>query len=77
MIIVAARPGVGKSTIGMDFMRSCSIKHGMASVIFSLEMSKTEIVMRSAVGGGEDQALGHAFGQDDRRRLDTPGAADE
>ncbi|MFD4265430.1 replicative DNA helicase [Rhodococcus sp. NPDC058481] len=34
------------STIGMDFMRSCSIKHGMASVIFSLEMGKTEIVMR-------------------------------
>ncbi|CAM2846216.1 replicative DNA helicase [Prescottella defluvii] len=34
------------STIGMDFMRSCSIKHGMPSVIFSLEMSKTEIVMR-------------------------------
>ncbi|MGL4305692.1 MAG: replicative DNA helicase [Mycobacteriaceae bacterium] len=46
MIIVAARPGVGKSTLGLDFMRSCSIKHGMASVIFSLEMSKTEIVMR-------------------------------
>ncbi|TQF74612.1 replicative DNA helicase [Rhodococcus spelaei] len=34
------------STIGMDFLRSCSIKHGMASVIFSLEMGKTEIVMR-------------------------------
>lgn len=46
MIIVAARPGVGKSTIGMDFLRSCSIKHQMPSVIFSLEMSKTEIVMR-------------------------------
>jgi replicative DNA helicase len=46
MIIVAARPGVGKSTLGMDFMRSCSIKHGMASVMFSLEMSRTEIVMR-------------------------------
>ncbi|AQA03091.1 replicative DNA helicase [Mycobacterium sp. MS1601] len=46
MIIVAARPGVGKSTIGLDFMRSCSIKHRMASVIFSLEMSKSEIVMR-------------------------------
>ncbi|RMI34013.1 replicative DNA helicase [Nocardia stercoris] len=46
MIIVAARPGVGKSTLGMDFMRSCSIKHGLASVIFSLEMSRTEIVMR-------------------------------
>ncbi|WP_418345166.1 replicative DNA helicase [Rhodococcus pyridinivorans] len=34
------------STLSMDFMRSCSIKHGMASVIFSLEMGKTEIVMR-------------------------------
>ena len=46
MIIVAARPGVGKSTLGLDFLRSCSIKHRMASVIFSLEMSKSEIVMR-------------------------------
>lgn len=46
MVIVAARPGVGKSTLGLDFMRSCSIKHRMASVIFSLEMSKSEIVMR-------------------------------
>lgn len=46
MIIVAARPGVGKSTLALDFMRSCSIKHNKASVIFSLEMSKSEIVMR-------------------------------
>jgi replicative DNA helicase len=46
MIIVAARPGVGKSTLGLDFARSCSIKHGLSSVIFSLEMSRTEIVMR-------------------------------
>lgn len=34
------------STLALDFMRSCSIKHRMASVIFSLEMSKSEIVMR-------------------------------
>jgi replicative DNA helicase len=34
------------STLGLDFMRSCSIKNRMASVIFSLEMSKSEIVMR-------------------------------
>lgn len=43
--------GVGRvpthnSTLAMDFMRSCSIKHQMASIIFSLEMSRTEIVMR-------------------------------
>jgi replicative DNA helicase len=34
------------STLGLDFARSCSVKHGMTSVIFSLEMSRTEIVMR-------------------------------
>jgi replicative DNA helicase len=46
MIVIAARPGMGKSTLGLDFLRCCSIKHQMASVIFSLEMSKSEIVMR-------------------------------
>jgi replicative DNA helicase len=34
------------STLGLDFVRSCSVTHGMTSVIFSLEMSRTEIVMR-------------------------------
>jgi replicative DNA helicase len=34
------------STLALDFLRSCSIKNRMASVIFSLEMSKSEIVMR-------------------------------
>jgi replicative DNA helicase len=34
------------STLGLDWARSASIKHGMSSVIFSLEMSRTEIVMR-------------------------------
>ncbi|WP_167108109.1 replicative DNA helicase [Mycobacterium sp. DL592] len=46
MIVVAARPGMGKSTLGLDFLRSCSIKNRMPSIVFSLEMSKSEIVMR-------------------------------
>ncbi|WP_462418924.1 replicative DNA helicase [Kytococcus sp. Marseille-QA3725] len=46
MIVVAARPAMGKSTLGLDICRSASIEHGLASCIFSLEMSKTEIVMR-------------------------------
>jgi replicative DNA helicase len=46
MIIVAARPAIGKSTLGLDICRAASIKAGMASVIFSLEMSRTEITMR-------------------------------
>ncbi len=34
------------STLAMDFLRSCSIANHMTSAMFSLEMSKTEIVMR-------------------------------
>lgn len=46
MIIIAARPGMGKSTLGLDICRSASIKHGLTSCIFSLEMNQTEITMR-------------------------------
>ncbi|WP_106215146.1 replicative DNA helicase [Kineococcus rhizosphaerae] len=34
------------STLGLDIARACSIKHGLASVIFSLEMGRNEIAMR-------------------------------
>ena len=34
------------STLGLDIVRSAAIRHNLASVIFSLEMSKTEITMR-------------------------------
>jgi replicative DNA helicase len=46
LIIVAGRPGLGKSTAAMDFARTASVRHNFASAIFSLEMSKVEIVMR-------------------------------
>ena len=46
MIVVAARPAIGKSTLGLDIVRTAAIKHNLAAVIFSLEMSKTEITMR-------------------------------
>ena len=46
MIIFAGRPAMGKTTLGMDVLRSASIHNGQASVIFSLEMDKTEITMR-------------------------------
>jgi replicative DNA helicase len=34
------------STLGLDLARAASIKHGLTSAIFSLEMSQIEIVMR-------------------------------
>ena len=46
MIIVAARPAMGKSTLALDFARAASINHDLPSIFFSLEMGKSEIAMR-------------------------------
>ncbi|RLP06759.1 replicative DNA helicase [Propionibacterium australiense] len=46
MVIVAARPAVGKSTLALDLARSAAVKNGLTTVYFSLEMGKTELVMR-------------------------------
>jgi replicative DNA helicase len=46
MIIIAARPAVGKSTLGLDIARHAAIHENQTAVIFSLEMSKSEITMR-------------------------------
>ena len=46
LIVIAGRPGLGKSTLGLDIARAASVKSGLPSAIFSLEMSKTEITMR-------------------------------
>jgi replicative DNA helicase len=46
MVIVAARPALGKSTLAIDFARAASIRNKMTSVVFSLEMSRSEITMR-------------------------------
>lgn len=46
MIVIAARPGMGKSTIAMDIARHCSITNGLPSLFLSLEMGHNEINMR-------------------------------
>lgn len=46
MIIVAARPAMGKSTLALDFCRAASIHNNLASCFFSLEMTRSEITMR-------------------------------
>ncbi|MFB9315457.1 replicative DNA helicase [Nocardioides plantarum] len=46
MIIVAARPAMGKSTLALDLCRSASIANNMTSCFFSLEMTRSEITMR-------------------------------
>ncbi|GAA2898059.1 replicative DNA helicase [Nonomuraea rubra] len=60
------------STLGLDFARSAAIKHGMTTVIFSLEMSRNEITMR-LLSAEARVALHHMrsgmMGDDDWTRL--------
>ncbi|WP_342453321.1 replicative DNA helicase, partial [Kocuria subflava] len=46
MIVVAARPAMGKSTFAIDIARSAAIKHNMTTAIFSLEMARNEIALK-------------------------------
>ncbi|AOY55453.1 MAG: hypothetical protein RI933_1008 [Actinomycetota bacterium] len=46
LVIVAARPAVGKSTLALDFARHAAIKANKATIFFSLEMGRAEIAMR-------------------------------
>jgi replicative DNA helicase len=46
LIILAARPAIGKSTLALDFARAAAIHHDMPTIVFSLEMGRSEIAMR-------------------------------
>ena len=43
VIIIAARPAMGKSTLAVDFARSAAIRHGRSAAFFSLEMNRREL----------------------------------
>lgn len=46
LILIAARPALGKSTLALDFARAAAIKNNLPTVFFSLEMGRSEIAMR-------------------------------
>ncbi|WP_373304122.1 replicative DNA helicase [Streptomyces subrutilus] len=47
LIVIAARPAMGKSTLALDIARACSIQAGLPAVFFSLEMGREELHMRT------------------------------
>lgn len=46
LIIVAARPSVGKTAFALNVVQNVAVRAGLPSVIFSLEMSKDQLVQR-------------------------------
>ena len=46
LIIIAARPGMGKTAFVLSMARNVSIKHNVPMAIFSLEMSSVQLITR-------------------------------
>jgi replicative DNA helicase len=46
LIVIGARPAMGKSTLALDITRTASVKHGLTTAFFSLEMGRPEITQR-------------------------------
>lgn len=46
LIIIAGRPGMGKTALALTFARNAAVDYGVASGIFSLEMSNHQLAMR-------------------------------
>lgn len=46
LIILAARPSMGKTTLALDIARNAALQHGASVGIFSLEMSDQQLVDR-------------------------------
>ena len=50
LIIVAGRPGMGKSSLGMTMAHHAAMKHNAVVAFFSLEMSGEQVVQRLIAG---------------------------
>ena len=46
LIVLAARPGMGKTSLAMNLVENASLRNGRTSAVFSLEMPRHEIVQR-------------------------------
>ncbi len=67
LIILAARPAVGKTSLALSLAHNTAIKHQRSVAIFSLEMSKEQLVQRllSMDAGVDQQRLRTGWIEDD------------
>jgi replicative DNA helicase len=66
LIIVAARPSVGKTSLALNMAEHAAVRDGKSVGVFSLEMSKEQLVLRllSSVGDIDSQRLRTGFLED-------------
>ena len=56
LIILAGRPAMGKTSLAMNMVANAAIHHNVPVVVFSLEMSKEQLVMRMLCSEGRVDA---------------------
>ncbi len=63
LILVAARPSVGKTSLALNFAEHAAVREGKTVGVFSLEMSKEQLVLRllSSVANIDSQRLRSGF----------------
>jgi replicative DNA helicase len=63
LVIVAARPSVGKTSLALNFAEHAAVQEGKSIGVFSLEMSKEQLVLRllSSVANIDSQRLRTGF----------------
>jgi len=63
LVVLAARPSVGKTSLALNFAEHAAVREGKTVGIFSLEMSKEQLVLRllSSVANIDSQRLRTGF----------------
>lgn len=46
LVVIAARPAIGKSTLALDFLRSACLKHNLPGALFTRETRRTDVTVQ-------------------------------
>ena len=72
LIVIAARPGMGKTSLAMNIVEHAAVGEGKVCAVFSLEMSETEILQRllfSTAGVSMSSGMSGKLTDNDWKRL--------
>lgn len=72
LIVIAARPGMGKTSLAMNIVEHAAVGDGKVCAVFSLEMSETEILQRllfSTAGVSMSSGMSGKLSDNDWKRL--------
>lgn len=81
LIILAARPSLGKTSMALNIAQHAALKHGARVAVFSLEMSREQLVQRflcsQARVDSQRLRLGFLNEEEERRILEATGVLSE